>query len=163
MTESSAQLSNYRQPPRKVGLVVGAIRGKRVVDALNILDAMPKRAAGPVAKLLRSAVANASIKNITLEELMISKATVDKGMVIRRSMPRARGSSSMLHQRCSHIRFELSRTTGAKTSAASVSGNSTKKALNHSKSSKPTKSLTEKENASRVSKKKVTGKKSVEQ
>ena len=108
MAESSAQLSNYRQSPRKVGLVVGAIRGKRVVGALQVLEAMPKRAAGPIAKLLQSAVANASVKGFHADELVISKATVDKGMVIKRFTPRARGSSSPIHKRCSHVKLELS-------------------------------------------------------
>ncbi len=109
MADSSAQLSNYRQSPRKTGLVVDAVRGKSVVEALRMLDAMPKRAATPIAKLLRSAVANASSKGLYAEELLVSKAVVGKGTVYKRSMPRARGSSSMIHKRCSHVQIELSK------------------------------------------------------
>ena len=109
MADASAQLSNYRQSPRKVGLVVGAMRGKRVVEALSTLDAMPKRAAGPIAKLLRSALANATSKGMHAEELMVSSATVNKGTVYKRSTPRARGSSSMIHKRSSHVKLELSK------------------------------------------------------
>ena len=55
----SAKLRWLRMSPRKVRLVVDLVRGKRVEDALNVLTFCDKAAAKPVAKLLRSAVANA--------------------------------------------------------------------------------------------------------
>ncbi len=108
MADATAQLSNYRQSPRKVGLVVGLVRGKRVNEALIVLDAMPKRAAEPVAKLIRSAVANARTKGISQDDLVVSKMTVGQGVVFKRSMPRARGSMSMLQKKSSHVTVELS-------------------------------------------------------
>ncbi len=108
MKTATAQLSNYRQSPRKVGLVVGLVRGKRVNEALVVLDAMPKRAAEPVAKLIRSAVANARTKGISQDDLVVSKMTVGQGVVFKRSMPRARGSMSMLQKKSSHVTVELS-------------------------------------------------------
>jgi len=89
--------------------VVGAVRGKRVAEALHTLEAMPKRAALPIMKLLRSAVANATQKGFHVEELVVSKATVDKGVVFKRSTPRARGSSSLIRKRSSHVTLELSK------------------------------------------------------
>ena len=54
-----AFLKNYRQSPRKVRLVADLLKGKRVADAFVHLHSMPKRAAGPIEELLKSAVANA--------------------------------------------------------------------------------------------------------
>jgi len=54
-----AKLKNYRQSPRKVRLIADLVRGKKVSDALSTLQFVDKRAAGPIAKLIRSAVANA--------------------------------------------------------------------------------------------------------
>ena len=108
MKTATAQLSNYRQSPRKVGLVAGLVRGKRVNEALIVLDAMPKRAAAPVAKLIRSAVANARTKGISHDDLVVSKMTVGKGVVFKRSMPRARGSMSLIQKKSSHVTVELS-------------------------------------------------------
>ena len=56
----NAELKNYRQSPRKVRLVVDAIRGKNIANALTTLTFMSKRAAEPVQKLLKSAIANAA-------------------------------------------------------------------------------------------------------
>ena len=57
--ESRAVSRYVRITPRKARLIVDLVRGRGVEDALNILDATPKRAARAVAKNLRSAVANA--------------------------------------------------------------------------------------------------------
>lgn len=109
MPDVTAQLSNYRQSPRKVGRVADFVRGKRVSDALAMLDAMPKRAAGPLGKLIRSATANARAKGMTEGELVISKIQVGKGFVFKRSSPRAKGSSAIIRKKASHVSLELSR------------------------------------------------------
>lgn len=103
MDIASAQLNNYRQSPRKVRLVTDLIRGKSAVNALVALEALPKRASTPVAKLLRSAIANAKTKGSAPETLYVSRASVDKGIVLKRSMPRARGSASRINKRSSKI------------------------------------------------------------
>ncbi len=109
MADATAHLSNYRQSPRKVGRVADFIRGKRVEDALAMLDGMPKRAAGPLGKLVRSAAANARAKGITEGELVISKIQVGKGIVFKRSAPRAKGSAAIIRKKASHVSLELSR------------------------------------------------------
>lgn len=103
-----ATLSNYRQSPRKVGLVAGLIRGKKVSEALKALKFANKRASDPIEKLLMSAIANA--KNAGVEntmDLFVNEIRVDKGIVLKRYMPRARGSSAQILKRSSHVIITL--------------------------------------------------------
>jgi large subunit ribosomal protein L22 len=102
-----AFLKNYRQSPRKVRLLADLVRGKKVSDALATLKFVDKRAAGPFAKVIESAVANAKDQGKNVEHLFIKTVAVDKGIVLKRFMPRARGSASRINKRNSHIRVEL--------------------------------------------------------
>lgn len=106
-----ALLKNYRQSPRKVRLVGDLIKGKRVIDAQTQLRNLPKRASLPIMKLLDSAIANAKSSEIKLENLMIANVTVNKGLVMKRSMPRARGSASRINKRTSHVMLTLKEIT----------------------------------------------------
>ncbi len=108
MASSTAKLSNYRQAPRKVRLVADAIRGKTVLRAVSLLASFPKRASGPMQKLLQSAVSNASKSGFSAKDLFISHIAVNKGTTFKRYMPRARGRSSLIHKRSSHITLTLS-------------------------------------------------------
>lgn len=102
-----AFLKNYRQSPRKVRLVGDLIKSKRVADAITILDSLPKRASGPVQSLLTSAISNAKQAGIKVEDLFVENVTVNKGIVMKRSMPRAHGSASRINKRTSHIMLSL--------------------------------------------------------
>ncbi len=102
-----AFLKNYRQSPRKVRLVADLIKGNRVSEAFTQLKSLPKRAAGPVEKLLASAVANAKNAGVATEGLYVENVTVNKGVVLKRSMPRARGSASRINKRSSHVMLTL--------------------------------------------------------
>ncbi|MEE2961125.1 MAG: 50S ribosomal protein L22 [Myxococcota bacterium] len=103
-----AKLRWLRMSPRKVRLVIDQIRGKDVEQALNVLDFSPKAAAVPVAKLLRSAVANAEVKgSFDLDRLFVELATVDEGPMWRRWRPRAMGRATRVRKRTSHITLEL--------------------------------------------------------
>jgi large subunit ribosomal protein L22 len=103
-----AKLSQYRQSPRKVRLVTDLIKGKSVDAATAELSYLPKRAADPVLKLLRSAVANATNSSGSkVEGLYIKNVTVDKGVVLKRMMPRAHGRGFPIHKHTSHISIEL--------------------------------------------------------
>ncbi len=102
-----AFLKNYRQSPRKVRLVAGLIKGKRVADANTHLSFLPKRASLPIQKLLNSAIANAKNAGANVDNLVVSSITVDKGIVMKRSMPRARGSASRINKRTSHVVLTL--------------------------------------------------------
>ena len=102
-----AILKDYRQSPRKVRLIADLVRGKKVADALTILRFVDKRAAGPFAKVIASAVANAKQAGADEAKLFIKTVAVDKAATIKRSMPRARGSASRINKRNSHITVEL--------------------------------------------------------
>ncbi|MCE9643905.1 50S ribosomal protein L22 [Candidatus Parcubacteria bacterium] len=102
-----ASLQNYRQSPRKVRLVASLLKGKGVDAAVVHLNFLMKRAALPIRKLIESAVANAVAQGASREALVIKKLVVDKGLVLRRSMPRARGSASPIKKRSSHVVVEL--------------------------------------------------------
>ena len=102
-----AFLKNYRQSPRKVRLVADLIKGKRVSEAFTQLKNLAKRASEPMDKLLASAVANAKQAGVNIEELYVENVTVNEGIVMKRSMPRARGSASRINKRTSHIMITL--------------------------------------------------------
>lgn len=106
-----AFLKNYRQSPRKVRLVAELIKGKRVAEAILILDTLPKRASGPVQTLLESAISNAKNAGVEKENLFVENVTVNKGIVLKRNMPRARGSASRINKRTSHVMLTLTEKT----------------------------------------------------
>ena len=99
-----ASLHNYRQAPRKVRLIADLIKGKSAAQAQGILSHLVKRGSLPMKKLLDSAVANSG-KPAT--ELVVKTATVDKGVVIKRWMPRAMGRAFPIHKHTSHVVIEL--------------------------------------------------------
>lgn len=103
-----AILRSYRQAPRKVRLVANLIKGKTVPRALVELDVLPKRASGPMKKLLMSAVANAKENNgIESADLFVKEVRVDQGMILKRSMPKSHGTAHPIHKHTSHIMIEL--------------------------------------------------------
>ena len=88
---------------RKVKVVIDLIRGKSVDDAEAILLYTPK-AAEPVLKLLRSAIANAK-NNLELsrDNLYVAEIYANQGPTLKRYRPRARGSAFHIRKRTSHI------------------------------------------------------------
>ncbi|USN88332.1 MAG: 50S ribosomal protein L22 [Candidatus Nomurabacteria bacterium] len=102
-----AILKNYRQSPRKVRLIADLVRGKKAADALTALNFVDKRAAGPFAKVIASAIANAKQAGAKEENLFIKSVQVNKAPTMKRFMPRARGSASRINKRNSHISVEL--------------------------------------------------------
>lgn len=107
-----ASLKNYRQSPRKVRLVAKSVRGKKVQEAVIILGFMPKRAALPLKKLIDSAVANSGMPK---DELIVKNIEVNKGLVMKRIMPRARGSAYPINKRTSHVLVTLASKSVKKT------------------------------------------------
>ena len=105
-----AILKNYRQAPRKMGLIAGLIRGKKVGEAKNLLNKLIKRGALPMFKLLNSAISNAKI-NDKMTDFQIDNLTisimVNKGVVLKRFTPRAQGSASPIHKHSSNIILSL--------------------------------------------------------
>jgi len=84
--------------------VVDQIRGKEVEKALDILKFTPKRSAAIVAKVLKSAIANAeNTQNVDVDRLYVKRALVDEGGMWKRFMPRAMGRATRVRKRLSHI------------------------------------------------------------
>lgn len=102
-----AILKNYRQSPRKVRLIADLVRGKQVTKALETLKFVNKRASEPFSKLILSAMANARTQGVAAESLVIKSVAVNKGMVLKRIMPRARGTAARINKRSSHLTVEL--------------------------------------------------------
>ncbi|OGZ05773.1 MAG: 50S ribosomal protein L22 [Candidatus Lloydbacteria bacterium RIFCSPHIGHO2_02_FULL_54_17] len=107
---ATATLTSYRQSPRKVRLVADLVKGKSVEAALSELRYRSKRAAPVFEKLIRSAVANAKMLGMNEKALMVKDIRVDKGPVMKRSMPRAHGRAFPIHKHTSHIVVSLSST-----------------------------------------------------
>jgi large subunit ribosomal protein L22 len=108
-----ARLMNYRVSARKARLLADEVRGKGVDEALTILDLSRKRFARPLAKLLRSAVANAEDRNnrgkagIDVDNLVVETILVDQGPSMWRIRPRAQGRATWIQKRTSHVKVVL--------------------------------------------------------
>ncbi len=103
-----AVLKTFRQSPRKVRLLADLIRGKKVADAKVALAFADKRSAPIISKLIDSAIANAKENaSVSSENLFIKTIFVDKGVTLKRIMPRARGTAARINKRTSHIKIEL--------------------------------------------------------
>lgn len=104
----TAKLNDYRQSPRKVRLVAGLIRGKKVLEAIDILMLTVKRASDPIIALLKSGIANAKNNfNLTVDDLFVKSLSVDNGAILYRRMPRARGVAYAIRKRVSHLTLTL--------------------------------------------------------
>ena len=99
-----AVAKGVRISPKKVRLIVDAIRGKKVEEALNILRFITSPASDQVAKVVKSAAANAE-NNLLLdtEDLRIIAISSDEGPRLKRFRARARGRAGSVTRRSSHI------------------------------------------------------------
>lgn len=89
-------------------MVTELIKGKKVAVALEELAFLPKRAAKPIAKLVRSATANAMQKGSKEEDLCIKNITVNGASMLRRYRARAFGRGATIRHRRSHVDITLS-------------------------------------------------------
>ena len=91
-------------PVRKVRPLVNMIRGKKVDQALTLLQLMPTPKAKILAKAVKSAVANAE-NNFQMNpaELRIVSVFADEARGMRRYRPQPRGRASSIQRRSSHI------------------------------------------------------------
>ncbi len=111
MEEVTAKGRFIRISPQKVRMLVGAVKGRPVEDALNSLKFMPQKAAGIVEKIMRSAVANADQKaDIDVDSLIVKNLLVDQGPSYKRWRARARGRVGKIIKRTSHITVVLADT-----------------------------------------------------
>lgn len=101
-----------RMSASKARVVLNLIRGKRVEEAMEILQFTERLAAQPIDKCLRSAVANAEHnEEISADELFISACFADEGPTIKRFRPRARGRAGRINKQTCHITIEVARLT----------------------------------------------------
>ncbi|KRN04286.1 MULTISPECIES: 50S ribosomal protein L22 [Holzapfeliella] len=109
VTSAKAKVRMVRLAPRKARLVVDLIRGRNAAEALAILQFTPKAGSPIVAKVLKSAIANAE-HNFDLESanLYVSEAYVNEGPTLKRFRPRAKGAASPINKRTSHITIVVS-------------------------------------------------------
>ncbi|MBI1974461.1 MAG: 50S ribosomal protein L22 [Candidatus Zambryskibacteria bacterium] len=107
MNEAKAKLNTYRQSPRKVRLIANSVRGKKVEDALNTLEFIPKRSAQPLLKLMASALANAKALSMPVGNLVVKEIKVDSGAILYRRRPRSHGMTNPIRKRTSHISIVL--------------------------------------------------------
>lgn len=109
MMEVKAVAKTVRVTARKARLVLNEIRGLDVDHASAFLRYTPNAAAKVIAKVLNSAVANAT-NNHALEEekLFISACFADEGITMKRFRPRAKGSAAPIMKRTSHITVVVS-------------------------------------------------------
>lgn len=119
-----ALLKNYNQSPRKVRLVADLIRGKSIPAARQALTYLPKKSSPAMLKLLNSAVSNAVQNNgAEIDTLFVKAIAVNKGQVMRRFMPKARGRAARYAKTFSIVTLEL----GAHGAAPSVPAKKAKK------------------------------------
>ena len=102
--EVKAVTKNVRIGPRKARDLARAVMGKSVGEALRIVEFSPRKAAGFIAKTLKSAMANAQHNNqLDVDKLNVKLCTFDEGSRMRRFWPRARGSASPIEKQFCHI------------------------------------------------------------
>lgn len=106
--EVKAKAKFIRMSPTKIRLVANLVQKMPVAKALDQLRFINKLAAGPVAKLIKSASANAEHNfELAKDNLFIKELTVDQGPTLKRSLPRAHGRATPIRKRTSHINLVL--------------------------------------------------------
>lgn len=114
MTIVRAKAKWVKSSDRKLQRVLEMVRGKSAGEALTLLNFMPQKGARIIAKVLKSALANAK-QNHKLESanLVVCEAYANKGIIIKRMQPRARGRGFPIKKRTSHVTVGLSTLEGA--------------------------------------------------
>ena len=104
--EALAVATQIRGSAQKLNLVAGLIRGRRVGDAMNILQFSTKAMAVDARKVLASAIANAENNhNLDVDALVVAEASVGKGIVMKRFATRGRGKSTRILKPFSRLRI----------------------------------------------------------
>jgi len=106
--EARATAKYIRIAPRKAGQVADIVRGKNVNEALAILKYTPRGAAPVIAKVVKSAMANAENNyNMDVVKLYVAEVFANQGPTMKRFMPRAMGRATTIRKRTSHIEVVL--------------------------------------------------------
>ena len=110
MVRAQATAKYVRTSAQKAGLVMDVIRGKDVNQALTVLQFSRKAIARDVAKVLRSAVANAQTKDGfggEVERLFVSRCHADNGPSMKRVRPAPMGRAFRIVKRTTHLTVEV--------------------------------------------------------
>ncbi len=105
--EATAKATYVRIAPRKVKIVLDLIRNKPCDEAMAILKYTPKAACEPLYKLLKSAMANAEMKNMDVSKLYVAACSVDQGPTLKRIRPRDKGRAYRINKKTSHINLTV--------------------------------------------------------
>lgn len=106
--QAKAHLKYLRISPRKVSIVLDLIRNKPAAYAMAVLKNTPKAASEPVAKLLKSAMANAENNyGMNKDALIVKECYANAGPILKRIMPRAQGRAFRINKRTSHVTIVL--------------------------------------------------------
>ena len=105
--EATAKVTHVRIAPRKVQIVLDRIRNKPCDEAMAILKYTPKAACEPLGKLLKSAMANAEMKDMDTTRLYVAACRVDQGPTLKRIRPRDHGRAYRINKKTSHISIVL--------------------------------------------------------
>lgn len=93
----------------KVRPFAALIRGKQVDEAMELLRFLPNKSARLLEKVIKSALGNAEDRGARhIDDLVVVESRVDGGPMMKRVMPRARGSANVMKRRMSHIHIKLS-------------------------------------------------------
>ncbi|MBN9789161.1 50S ribosomal protein L22 [Pseudonocardia sp. TMWB2A] len=112
--EALAVNTSVRGSAQKLNLVAALIRGRKVEDALNILQFSTKAMAVDVRKVLASAIANAENNhNLDVDSLVVSEASVGKSITMKRFHTRGRGKSTRILKPFSRVRIVVRETEEA--------------------------------------------------
>lgn len=105
-----ASARNVRISAKKARPVVDLVRAKPILEALDILQFTPRKAAPIIARTIESAMHNVEHSeelDWDIDDLIVAEAYVDEGPTLRRFKPRAQGRATRINKRSSHITVVL--------------------------------------------------------
>jgi large subunit ribosomal protein L22 len=104
----AANIKYLRISPQKLRLGADLVRGKRAIDAQEVLLNMPQKSARMIGDGLKSVIANAENNyGLSSASLVISEIRVDEGPRLKRGRPRARGAYDRIERPMAHLRIVL--------------------------------------------------------
>ncbi|HWA52185.1 MAG TPA: 50S ribosomal protein L22 [Patescibacteria group bacterium] len=107
MAEYIATQKFLRMSPKKIRIVVDAVKKMKPTQAVEVLLYVNKRASEPVQKTIKTAIANARMQGANVEELVFKEIQIGQGPTLKRGMAAPRGRYHPIMKRMSHIRVVL--------------------------------------------------------
>jgi len=106
--EFTARHNYADMSPRKIRPFAAMIRGRVADEALELLRFLPNKSARLLEAVLKSALGNAEDRGTrNIDDLIVSESCVDGAPILKRHMPRARGTAYPIKRRYAHIRITL--------------------------------------------------------